>query len=89
MGLSKSELGQQIDSIIEFSGLNEMIDMPVKNYSSGMRSRLGFAIVAHTNADILIMDEVLAVGDLNFRAKCFNYIESIKSNAAIASINIE
>ncbi len=74
LGLSKTEIDRQFNNIVEFSGLEEFLDTPVKNYSSGMRVRLGFSIAAHLDPDILLVDEVLAVGDLAFQAKCRNRI---------------
>ena len=74
LGLKKKELDKKLDSIVDFSGLEEFIDMPVKHYSSGMYVRLGFAIAAHCNPDILLVDEVLAVGDAKFRRKCLDYL---------------
>ncbi|MCM8774438.1 MAG: Wzt carbohydrate-binding domain-containing protein [Candidatus Omnitrophica bacterium] len=71
VGASKEELEQKISSIIEFSELGEFIDMPLGTYSQGMRLRLGFAIIANLDFDILVIDEVLAVGDVLFQSKCF------------------
>jgi len=70
LGLAKEEIDQKLDEIIEFSELDEFIDSPVQNYSSGMKVRLGFAVAAHMKPDILLIDEVLAVGDIGFRTKC-------------------
>ncbi len=70
LGMSKDEITSKIDSIIEFSECEKFIDTPVKRYSSGMFVKLAFAVAAHLNAEILIMDEVLAVGDMNFQKKC-------------------
>lgn len=69
LGKSKEFLDAHVDEIIEFSELGEFIDIPIKNYSSGMKSRLGFAIASLVDADILILDEVLGVGDKNFKKK--------------------
>lgn len=70
MGMTKKEIGRKFDAIVEFSGLKEFIDTPVKRYSSGMYSRLGFSVAAHMDPDILLVDEVLAVGDMAFQTKC-------------------
>lgn len=69
LGKSKEFLDAHVDEIIEFSELGEFIDVPIKNYSSGMKSRLGFAIASLVDADIIILDEVLGVGDKNFKKK--------------------
>ncbi len=69
LGYSKKFIDEKFDEIVEFSGLGEFIDVPIKNYSSGMRARLGFSIVSLVSPDILILDEVLAVGDAKFRKK--------------------
>ena len=69
LGYSKKFLDEKFDEIVEFSGLQKFIDVPVKNYSSGMRSRLGFSIATLVEPDILILDEVLSVGDAKFRKK--------------------
>ncbi len=88
IGLSSKEIKDKFDEIVEFSGLEEFLDMPVKNYSSGMRVRLGFSIAAHLHPDILLVDEVLAVGDLSFQAKCRNKIaEMTKDGTAIIFIS--
>ena len=78
LGLSKSEIDGKYDSIVNFSELHEFIDTPVQNYSSGMTVRLGFAVAAHVNPDILLVDEVLAVGDWGFQRKCFNKIGELR-----------
>ncbi|ABS25613.1 ABC transporter ATP-binding protein [Anaeromyxobacter sp. Fw109-5] len=78
MGHSRKEMAQKFDRIVEFSELGEFIDMPVKNYSSGMYARLGFAIAVDVEPEILMIDEVLAVGDERFQAKCMDRIRAIK-----------
>lgn len=70
LGMTKKEIDSKLEEIIEFSGVREFIDTPVKRYSSGMYSRLGFSVAAHMDPDILLVDEVLAVGDISFQAKC-------------------
>lgn len=75
LGMSKIELREKYDSIVEFAGLERFIDMPIKNYSSGMVVRLGFAIAINVDPDILIIDEVLSVGDEQFQKKCYEKID--------------
>ena len=75
LGLSKREIEERFDSIVEFSGLADFIEEPVKNYSSGMYVRLGFAVAIHTDPDVLMVDEVLSVGDEAFAHKCLRRIE--------------
>jgi lipopolysaccharide transport system ATP-binding protein len=85
LGLSVKEVRGRFDQIIEFSGLEKFIDVPVKNYSSGMYVRLAFSVAAHLNPEIVILDEVLAVGDALFQKKCFDRMEEIinEGHAAI------
>ncbi|NLL68053.1 MAG: ABC transporter ATP-binding protein [Clostridiaceae bacterium] len=78
-GLTKKEVDSRIKDIIEFSELEEFIDNPVRTYSSGMYMRLAFSVAINVDADILLIDEILAVGDVNFQAKCFNKLREIKS----------
>ena len=77
LGYPKKFLQDKLDEIIEFSELGDFIHMPLKNYSSGMRARLGFSIATCVQPDLLIVDEVLAVGDIKFRQKCENRIQSM------------
>ena len=76
--MSQEEIRQKFDSIVEFAGLERFIDMPVKNYSSGMVVRLGFAVAINVDPEILIIDEVLAVGDELFQHKCFEKIDQFR-----------
>ena len=78
LGMSRSAIARQIDAIIEFAGIRDHIDSPVKKYSSGMYVRLGFAIAAHMEPDILLLDEVLAVGDAAFQLKCLDRIAELR-----------
>ena len=77
LGMKKNEIDAKYDEIIEFSGINEYIDTPIKRYSSGMRVRLAFSVAAHLDPDILIVDEVLAVGDAEFQKKCLGKIGDV------------
>ncbi|MDX1934706.1 MAG: ABC transporter ATP-binding protein [Capsulimonadales bacterium] len=80
LGLSRREIAERFDAIVQFAGLETFIDTPVKRYSSGMYMRLGFSIAAHTDPDILIVDEVLAVGDALFQAKCIRHLTRFIEN---------
>lgn len=80
LGMSKAEITEKIDKIIEFSECEKFIDTPVKRYSSGMFVKLAFAVAAHLDAEILIMDEVLAVGDMQFQKKCINKMSELALN---------
>lgn len=80
MGLSTPQVKNRLEPIIEFSELSDFIDTPVKTYSAGMLMRLGFAIAVETDPDILLIDEVLAVGDAAFQEKCYRRIDSFKSS---------
>lgn len=77
-GLTKEEIDEKLDDIITFSELEEYIDNPVRTYSSGMYMRLAFSVAINVQADILLIDEILAVGDLNFQKKCFNKLKELK-----------
>ena len=80
LGMKKNEINQRLDAIVEFSGIEQFIDTPIKRYSSGMRLRLGFAVAAHLSPDILLVDEVLAVGDADFQKKCLDTMDGIRSS---------
>jgi lipopolysaccharide transport system ATP-binding protein len=82
LGLTKKETDGKIDEIIEFAGIEDFIDTPVQNYSSGMHVRLGFAVATAIEPEVLLLDEVLAVGDMAFRIKCYNRIGRLQKNAA-------
>lgn len=79
-GLSKKEIDKRIDDIIEFSELFEFIDNPVRTYSSGMYMRLAFSVAINVDADILLIDEILAVGDQHFQDKCFKKLEELRDS---------
>lgn len=79
-GLTKQEIERRIDEIIEFSELGEFIDNPVRTYSSGMYMRLAFSIAINVDAEILLIDEILAVGDQHFQDKCFSKLEELKKS---------
>ncbi|HII08454.1 MAG TPA: ABC transporter ATP-binding protein, partial [Methanosphaera sp.] len=87
LGHSRAEMDKKFDDIVDFSELEEFIDVPVKNYSSGMRSRLGFAIATSINPDILILDEVLSVGDMSFQAKCRDRMHNMMSEASMLFVS--
>jgi lipopolysaccharide transport system ATP-binding protein len=87
LGFSRKDVDAKLDSIIAFSEIEDFIDTPVQNYSSGMKVRLGFAVAAHLEPDVLIIDEVLAVGDLGFVLKCFQKIDQILPNTAMIFVS--
>jgi len=78
LGLSRRQMRERFDGIVEFAGLSEFIDQPVKHYSSGMYIRLGFAVAVEVDPDILLIDEVLAVGDVNFQRKCLQKMDEFR-----------
>jgi lipopolysaccharide transport system ATP-binding protein len=81
LGMTKKEVLKKLDQIIKFSELEEFIDQPIRTYSSGMVMRLAFSVVAHLDPEILLVDEILAVGDIKFQQKCFNKIEEFRKEA--------
>ncbi len=80
LGMKKREIEAKFDEIVEFSGLAEFLDTPVKRYSSGMYARLGFSVAAHVDPDVLVVDEVLSVGDLVFQRKCLQRMSEVLSS---------
>jgi lipopolysaccharide transport system ATP-binding protein len=80
LGMRRREITTKLASIVEFAGIPEFIDTPVKRYSSGMYVRLGFSIAAHLEPDILLLDEVLAVGDASFQSKCLERIQQLRNS---------
>ncbi|GAA3571886.1 ABC transporter ATP-binding protein [Snuella lapsa] len=87
LGFSKAEIDAKLEAIIDFAEIREFIDMPVQHYSSGMKVRLGFAVAAQMEPDVLIVDEVLAVGDLGFILKCFKTIDTILPHTAVVFVS--
>jgi lipopolysaccharide transport system ATP-binding protein len=88
LGMNRTEIARRFDQIVEFSGLEEFLDTPVKRYSSGMHARLGFAVAAHVDPDILIVDEVLSVGDYAFQNRCIERMRQvIQGGAAVVFVS--
>ena len=88
LGMTKREIESKLDQIIAFSGIEEFIDTPVKRYSSGMYARLGFSVAAHVDPDVLIVDEVLSVGDYAFQQKCIERMkEVLRSGATVLFVS--
>lgn len=79
LGLDRRAMQQKLDSIIEFAGVGEYIDVPIRNYSSGMQMRLGFSVAVHVEPEIILVDEVLAVGDYSFQLKCLERIHQMQA----------
>lgn len=77
LGMTKAEVAEKYDEIVEFSEISQFIDTPIKRYSSGMKVKLGFSVASHLNSEIMIMDEVLAVGDVNFQNKCIAQMKKV------------
>lgn len=87
LGFSRQEIDRKFDEIVAFSEIEEFIDTPVKNYSSGMKVRLGFAVAVHLDPDVLILDEVLAVGDAGFRIKSYNKMREMMDHSAVIFVS--
>lgn len=80
LGMTRADIQQRFDDIVQFAGVEKFIDTPVKRYSSGMTVRLGFAVAAHLDPDILVVDEVLAVGDIEFQQRCLGKMDEVASS---------
>ncbi len=87
LGFTKKEIDKKFDDIIDFSELEEFVDTPVQNFSSGMKVRLGFSVASQMDPDVLLIDEVLAVGDANFSFKCINQINKISQNCCVIVVS--
>lgn len=87
LGMTKKEVDEKFDDIVEFADIGDFLDAPVKFFSSGMFVRLGFAVAVHCEPDILLVDEVLAVGDVGFRVKCYNKIAELVKNCAVVIVS--
>lgn len=86
LGMSKKEIDKRFDSIVEFADIGDFLNAPVKSYSSGMYVRLGFAVAVHCEPDVLLIDEVLAVGDRAFTSKCYQKLNDMKQKKAMATV---
>ena len=87
LGMQRKEITDKLDDIIDFAGVRQFIDVPVKRYSSGMVVRLGFSVAAHLDPDILLLDEVLAVGDAAFQKKCIDRVVELKRRSTVVFIS--
>jgi ABC-2 type transport system ATP-binding protein len=87
LGMTRKQVEAKFDDIVKFSELERFIDQKLKNYSSGMQVRLAFAVSIHANREILLMDEVLAVGDISFQKKCYDYFSSIKGKKTVLFVS--
>jgi lipopolysaccharide transport system ATP-binding protein len=87
LGLTKQEIDEKIEDVIDFAEIREFIDSPVQSYSSGMQVRLGFAIATSIEPDVLLLDEVLAVGDIAFRVKCYERVGRLLKKAAVILVS--
>jgi len=86
LGLTRQQLSERYESIVRFAELDEYMDMPLKHYSSGMAVRLGFSVAIHVDADVLLVDEVLAVGDASFRAKSAAFLRGILAKSNVTAV---
>jgi ABC-type polysaccharide/polyol phosphate transport system ATPase subunit len=86
LGLKRKQIQKYMQEIIDFSEIEQFIDQPIKHYSSGMYMRLAFSIAIHVNPEILLVDEILAVGDADFQAKCFKRMEEFKAAENITTV---
>jgi len=88
MGMKRAEILTKFDAIVDFAGVGEFVDTPVKRFSSGMNARLGFAVAAHLDPEVLLIDEVLSVGDLSFQEKCYDRMQSfVRSGIVVAFVS--
>ena len=88
MGMRRAEIDTKFDEIVDFAGVSEFIDTPVKRFSSGMNARLGFAVAAHLDPEVLLIDEVLSVGDLSFQEKCYERMQRfVQSGIAVVFVS--
>lgn len=87
LGLKPEEINERMERIEQFAGLGQFFNYPVKRYSSGMQARLAFSLIAHVDADILIVDEALAVGDMEFSQKCMRFLRTIKNNTTLCFVS--
>ncbi len=87
LGLTKKEIDERFESIARFAGIGEFMDLPVKLYSSGMYARLAFSVVAHVDADLMIIDEILSVGDSEFRQRCTRFLERFRAKGSLLFVS--
>ena len=89
LGMDRNEIDSKFQDIVDFAEIHDFLDAPISTYSSGMRVRLGFAIAVHIEPDVMLIDEVLTVGDIGFKAKCFAAIDRLIKNAAVIFVSHE
>ena len=87
LGLRNEEIAQRFEAIVSFAGIGDFIDRPVKHYSSGMYARLAFAVYAHVNAEVLLVDEILSVGDAAFQQKCMRYLHEFRARGTLVFVS--